>query len=230
MSNIAEIVKWREDAKSPDFIDSVDSRAKLVTQWLDENEKNTPAPVIDMLLNGLLADGISVYFSTLLNIGVPEGYAAFQKIEGTDFGATNSLWDRLDSSTLRKVCILAQGYLIHSAFSKDRKSIEKSLEEKLLLNFCEYFPDMMMVGSQVQVSGSDTDRIDILARQISGGRYVIFELKQKDTSGHKQLRSYATSYEGARLISVSETPVKNKRNDIEYMTFSEIFDSLGGAS
>ena len=75
---------------------------------------------------------------------------------------------------------------------------------------------------ELKASEMDNDRIDILAKHIITGRIAIIELKLGSKSGHKQLRSYAVGFDNPILINISEDDVKLKRDDIKYMTFSDI--------
>lgn len=107
--------------------------------------------------------------------------------------------------------------------SRERKShkSEAQYHQIIVENFKDYFSRYDFTGNEV-VTKDGADRIDILARCSETGRDVIIELKVGNKSAHKQLRSYAYEFENPILINISEYDVRNKRDGIIYLTYTDI--------
>lgn len=103
-----------------------------------------------------------------------------------------------------------------------RKFKEKQLQNNLLDNFCNAFPNYDLSGAEISVDG--IGRIDILAEDKESKRPVIIELKIGSRNPNKQLLAYATKFKNPILIGITETElnpeIKNK--DILYYTFYEL--------
>lgn len=102
---------------------------------------------------------------------------------------------------------------------KDIDRSEPKFQKEVIENFNSIFPDYIFVAKEVTV---ELGRIDILAKDINGGRDVIIELKIKDGNGKGQLLRYAKSYKNPILINLSEKEVaENRRNKkVIYKTYS----------
>lgn len=99
---------------------------------------------------------------------------------------------------------------------------EKEYEKIIARDFdkIEQFKKYRLIGSQTILPHGD--RLDFLAEDIISKRQVIIELKRGNKSGHKQLRSYAVSFDNPILINISVKDVLSKRKDIIYYTFKEL--------
>ncbi|WP_188013179.1 hypothetical protein [Photobacterium damselae] len=109
---------------------------------------------------------------------------------------------------------------IRSNLTPPRKSNEKELH-KQLVEVIKSSDDYQYIGSEIVMSETDRDKLDILCKCKETGRPVIMELKVGAKSAHKQLRSYAVHYDNPILINVSETLPKTMRNDITYKTYAD---------
>ena len=99
---------------------------------------------------------------------------------------------------------------------------EKELQNELLNNFNNAFPEYKLLGSEIPVKG--VGRIDILAEDMASGRPIIMELKVKSKSPNKQLIAYASGYENPILIGITENSLQteSKYKGIYYYTFGEL--------
>ncbi len=97
---------------------------------------------------------------------------------------------------------------------------ELNMQNEIIKNFSNLFPDMVFVGKEIVVKG--IGRIDILARK--GDRYVIIELKCGSKNPNAQLLAYANNYNSPILIGITEIELNDsqKLNNIEYFTFEEL--------
>jgi hypothetical protein len=103
---------------------------------------------------------------------------------------------------------------------------EKQLQNMILANFKEVFPQYNLVGSEVLVEG--IGRIDILAEEKSTKKSVIFELKTGSGNPNKQLIAYSSQFGDPILIGITEIPLNDnmKLNNIAYLVFDEIKKSV----
>ena len=82
------------------------------------------------------------------------------------------------------------------------------------------FNNYVFVASEKKLN--DGYKIDIFAKTKDSNRPVIIELKIKNKSGRKQLRSYATHFDNPILINISEDYPSNITEDIIYLTYKEL--------
>lgn len=120
---------------------------------------------------------------------------------------------------------LASAFMSYKGNDRKTYKSESHYHNNIINNFSAYFPNYDFVDNEV-VTSDGADRIDILARCKKTGGDVIIELKVGNKSAHKQLRSYAYDFEKPILINISEDEVRNKREGITYLTYSDIGASL----
>ena len=106
--------------------------------------------------------------------------------------------------------------------SRKKRGGESYYHKELALSFEKYLPEYSLLSSEMKISKTDTDRIDLYARCKETHKDVIIELKLGAKSAHKQLRSYAWEFDEPILVNISEQEVKTKREGIRYLTFNEI--------
>jgi len=111
----------------------------------------------------------------------------------------------------------------HGLLSSGKRTYsETQYKELLIRNFStiDQFKIFQFVSKEAKLKHGD--RIDILCKEILSERPVIVELKLGAKSAHKQLRSYAVSFDNPILINISEKLPPNKRDDISYYTYDEL--------
>lgn len=100
---------------------------------------------------------------------------------------------------------------------------ETQLRNDLVINWNNTELGKSLNIEKVEHRLPDLDRIDILAKDKNTGQDVIIELKKFSKDGYRQLRSYGYYFENPRLINISEKEVPNKKEGIEYFTFTELY-------
>ena len=112
--------------------------------------------------------------------------------------------------------------LVEIAYSENRSITEKEIEFKIIKNFDKIaqFSGFKFIKNQKRLRHGDA--IDIYAVEEETDRPVIIEIKKKNVSGHKQLRSYAVGFTNPLLINISEAEVATKRDDISYYTLKDL--------
>lgn len=131
--------------------------------------------------------------------------------------------DDIDLLFGSSIAHIMQLLLYSSRIEKENNSIsEKTYQNKIIENFSniEMFNNYVFVESEKKLN--DGDRIDIFAKIKDSNIPVIIELKLKNKSGRKQLRSYATHFDNPILISISEDYPCNITEDIIYLTYKEL--------
>jgi len=109
----------------------------------------------------------------------------------------------------------------HSLGSRSEKSNREELYKiKIIDNFDLIFPYYQYIGTEVKTKAGGF--IDILAIDRSSKKHVIMELKLGAKNCARQLYGYAVDFEDPVLISITELDVKNKQNDIIYLTTNEL--------
>jgi len=109
----------------------------------------------------------------------------------------------------------------HSLVAKSEKSNREELYKiKIIDNFDLIFPYYQYIGTEVKTKAGGF--IDILAIDKSSKKHVIMELKLGAKNCARQLYGYAVDFEDPVLISITELDVKNKQNDIIYLTTNEL--------
>jgi len=111
----------------------------------------------------------------------------------------------------------------HGILSSGKRTYsETQYKELLIRNFStiNQFKIFQFISKEARLKHGD--RIDILCKEILSERPVIVELKLGAKSAHKQLRSYAVSFDNPILINISEKLPPNKRDDISYYTYDEL--------
>ena len=109
----------------------------------------------------------------------------------------------------------------HSLGARSEKSNREELYKiKIIDNFDLIFPYYQYIGTEVKTKAGGF--IDILAIDRSSKKHVIMELKLGAKNCARQLYGYAVDFEDPVLISITELDVKNKQNDIIYLTTNEL--------
>lgn len=109
----------------------------------------------------------------------------------------------------------------HSLGARSEKSNGEELYKiKIIDNFDLIFPYYQYIGTEVKTKAGGF--IDILAIDRSSKKHVIMELKLGAKNCARQLYGYAVDFEDPVLISITELDVKNKQNDIIYLTTNEL--------
>lgn len=105
---------------------------------------------------------------------------------------------------------------------KETLNSEKYYQNKIIDNFnnIEIFNNYIFIENEKKLN--DGDKIDIFAKTKDNDRPIIIELKIKNKSGRKQLRSYATHFENPILINISEEYPCNITEDIIYLTYKDL--------
>lgn len=100
------------------------------------------------------------------------------------------------------------------------KQIEREMKAEIVNNFSSFFPDLELVGQEVNLKG--IGRIDILAKK--GVRFVIIELKSGHRNPNIQLLAYAAHYNNPILVGITEAELnaEQKLDFIQYFTLQEI--------
>ena len=105
---------------------------------------------------------------------------------------------------------------------KETLNSEKFYQNKIIDNFnnIEIFKNYIFIENEKKLN--DGDKIDIFAKTKDNKRPIIIELKIKNKSGRKQLRSYATHFDNPILINISEEYPSNITEDIIYLTYKDL--------
>ncbi len=105
---------------------------------------------------------------------------------------------------------------------KETLNSERYYQNKIIDNFnnIEIFNNYIFIENEKKLN--DGDKIDIFAKTKDNDRPIIIELKIKNKSGRKQLRSYATHFENPILINISEEYPCNITEDIIYLTYKDL--------
>ena len=105
---------------------------------------------------------------------------------------------------------------------KETLNSEKFYQNKIIDNFnnIEIFKNYIFIENEKKLN--DGDKIDIFAKTKDNNRPIIIELKIKNKSGRKQLRSYATHFDNPILINISEEYPSNITEDIIYLTYKDL--------
>lgn len=105
---------------------------------------------------------------------------------------------------------------------KETLNSEKFYQNKIIDNFnnIEIFNNYIFIENEKKLN--DGDKIDIFAKTKDNNRPIIIELKIKNKSGRKQLRSYATHFDNPILINISEEYPSNITEDIIYLTYKDL--------
>ena len=115
--------------------------------------------------------------------------------------------------------------LLYSTLVESEKQTlysENFYQNKIINNFnnIEIFNNYVFIESEKKLN--DGDKIDIFAKTKDNNRSIIIELKIKNKSGRKQLRSYATHFENPILINISEEYPSNITDDIIYLRYKDL--------
>ena len=113
-------------------------------------------------------------------------------------------------------------YSTHTEIEIENSISEKTYQNNIIENFSniKMFNNYIFVESEKKLN--DGDKIDIFAKTKDSNRPVIIELKIKNKSGRKQLRSYATHFDNPILINISEDYPCNITEDIIYLTYKDL--------
>ena len=174
-----------------------------------------PSRFVDAAMMGFDASSFNERFKMLLDCDTSEG----REIVSNLIFDTKIITEQ--ARYLKVATELASVHLLIGKGERKHSTTEREYQKEISDNFNDYFDDYSFVGSE-WVTSDGADRIDILACCKKTDRDVVIELKLGSKSAHKQLRSYAYEFENPILINISEQEVKNKRQGIQYLTFSEI--------
>jgi len=103
---------------------------------------------------------------------------------------------------------------------KMRKEKEKEIQEQIINNFSNIFPNYEYICSEKKIQG--IGRIDIYAS--NGYQPVIIELKTGNKNPNNQLIAYGSVFKNPVLIGITEIEIpENLRiNGIDYFTLEEL--------
>jgi hypothetical protein len=109
---------------------------------------------------------------------------------------------------------------IQSYYCYLNEKSEYNLRKKVIEKFNTLFPNYKLIKQEYTIKNKL--RIDILAYDNISKRQVIFELKKGNFNPNKQLSKYAQYFNNPILICISEECVKDKKDNIKYLLFSEL--------